>query len=483
MLRELGGSVRDRKVASVELVHRAYERVARLDAEVNAVTVMRDEREALAEAAAVDDRAARGQRLGPLAGIPFLVKESQDLTGLPTTHGSLLRAAAGPARRDALSVMRLRAAGAIPVGKTNVPEFCLEGFTANRLAGVTANPWAAGWSPGGSSGGSAAAMAAGMAPVATATDGGGSARIPAAFTGLYGFKPTNGVIARDGAQAWLDFNTDGVLALTMDDLRLLLALQSGPAAGDPTAVPATLGASLLQRHGVAVNGGGLRPAVVLAAPRFVDWGPLPDPVADLFDAALTSIEKDLGLRVEPIAPAQIFPHGNIADDWLLTVACEQAHELGREAIEAGADRLHPGTLAAMRIGLSVTIDEYLAARRRRFAYVRALDELLNRDRVLVTPTMAVVGLPADGRDPVTGRPGTEPAAYNTQAQNVTGHPALSVRAGLSPNGVPFGLQVTGPRFADALVLAVGDLWERAHPGGGVAPGYEPFWTPDAAPQR
>ncbi len=481
MLRELGELVSAGRASAVELAEHAYERVGRLNGPLNAVVALRDVREALAEAAALDERAGLGQRVGPLAGVPFLVKDGQDLTGMTTTHGSLLRAEAAPARRDSLTVVRLRAAGAIPIGKTNVPEFCFEGFTDNRLYGATLNPWAPEWSPGGSSGGSAAAMAAGMAPLATATDGGGSIRIPAAFTGLYGLKPTNGIIARDEAPSWLDYTTDGPLALTMADLRLLLALESGPAAGDPTAVPATLSASLLQRRGVSFDGGrGLRPAVVLAAPRFTVWGPLPDPVADLFDAALTSIEKDLGLRVEPIAPSQIFRDGNIDEDWFLVAACEQANQLGRATIEAEAERFHPAFLAAMRRGLEVTVDEYLAARRRRFAYVRALDELLNKDRVLVTPTMPTVGFLADGREAGADLPGTASSSYNTQAQNVTGHPALSVPAGVCPNGVPFGLQVTGPRFADALVLAVGDLWEEAHPGRGVAPGYESFWPSDRA---
>jgi Asp-tRNA(Asn)/Glu-tRNA(Gln) amidotransferase A subunit family amidase len=462
MLRELGELVSDGTISAVELAERAYERVGRYNGTLNAVVALRDVRETL-------------------AGGPGLVKDSQDVSGMPTTHGSLLHAQAPPARRDSLTVLRLRAAGAIPIGKTNVPEFCFEGFTDNRLFGATLNPWAQDWSPGGSSGGSAAAMAAGMAPLATATDGGGSIRIPAAFTGLYGLKPTNGIVARDEAPDWLDYTTDGPLALTMADLRLLLAVQSGPAAGDPTAVPAALGASLLQRRGVSFDGGrGLRPAVVLAAPRFTDWGPLPNAVADLFDAALTSIEKDLDLRVEPIAPSQIFRRGNIDDDWFLVACCEQAHAMGRATIEAEAERLHPAFLHAMRRGLEVTIDEYIGARRRRFTYVRALDELLNKDRVLVTPTMPAVGFLADGREVGADSPGTAASSYNTQAQNVTGHPALTVPAGACPNGVPFGLQITGPRFADALVLAVGDLWEQAHPGRGVAPGYESFWPSDLA---
>jgi Asp-tRNA(Asn)/Glu-tRNA(Gln) amidotransferase A subunit family amidase len=461
-----GVAAGDRPAA--ELVALAYERVGRLNGEVNAVVALRDEEGAFAEARALDERARRGEQLGPLAGVPFLVKDSQDLAGVPTRHGSLLLEEAPPATRDALSVARLRAVGAIPVGKTNVPEFCFEGFTANRLFGETVNPWAPQWSPGGSSGGSAAAMAAGMVPFATGTDGGGSVRIPASFCGLYGLKPTTGLIARDPIPDWMDFTTDGPLALSMADLRLLLQAQAGPAPGDPASLPG----ELVRR--VLWAGGEPRPSLVLAAPRFVNWGPLPNAVADLFDAALTSLEKDLGLRVEPLAPAQIFGGLNVDQDWTLTGACEQAREFGAEAVEAEAERLHPAFLSAMRYGLSVTLDEYLAARRRRFAYVRALDDLLGADRVLVTPTMPVAGFTPDGREAGATATGTKPSSYNTQAQNVTGHPALTVPAGRAPNGVPFGLQITGPRYADALVLALGQQWERVHPGCGVAPGYEAF---------
>ena len=160
----------------------------------------------------------------------------------------------------------------------------------------------------------------------------------------------------------------------------------------------------------------------------------------------------------------------------MVCACEQAHGLGREFIEAAADRFHPVFLAAMRRGLEIGLDEYLAARRRRFAYARALDELLGGDRVLVTPTTPQEGFYADGREIGAQRPGTRVSSYNTQVQNMTGHPALSVPAGRSPNGVPFGLQITGPRFADALVLDIGEAWERAHPGERVAPGFESFLT-------
>ena len=213
---------------------------------------------------------------------------------------------------------------------------------------------------------------------------------------------------------------------------------------------------------------------MLAAPRFVDAGPLPGALPDLFDAALTSLEKDLGLAVEPIAPVEIFAGGRPDDDWLLTCLCEQAAELGRETVETKADLFEPWFLEAIREALDTSLEVYIAARRRRFGYARRLDELLGEDRVLVTPTNAVEGIYADGREIGATGPGTESSSFNTGVQNLTGHPALTVPAGVSPNGVPFGLQITGPRFADDLVLAVGRAWEEAHPGPRIAPGSEAF---------
>ncbi len=464
MLRGLVEQVTTRQVSARELVQRALARIEELDGGLNAVVAFRGA-EALAEADALDARLARGGRVGPLAGLPFLAKEIHHVAGLPTTYASLVYADAPPAAHDCLHVARLRAAGAIVVGKTNIPEFCFEGFTDNRLFGMTRNPWSPEWSPGGSSGGSGVAVAAGMAPVATAGDGGGSIRIPAAFCGLAGLKPTHGAIGREEAPDWMDYTTDGPLGVSIDDVRLLFHVERGPAPGDVDSFPA----SALQAPPP-----GRRPLRVYAVPRFADWGPLPGPIADLFADALEVLESDLGLSVEPVAPAAVLPEGNVDDDWFATASAEQAHKFGRQWIEANAAQLHPAFLTAMQIGLSVTMDEYLAARRRRFVYARRIDELLGTDAVLVSPTMPSEGFYADGTMPGEDHPGTPSSAYNTQVQNVTGHPALTVPAGVSTNGVPFGLEITGPRFADELVLALGEAWEQARPWPLAAPGFKAF---------
>jgi Asp-tRNA(Asn)/Glu-tRNA(Gln) amidotransferase A subunit family amidase len=458
MLAGLAAAVRDGATTAEALVRRSLGRIERHDGGIGAVVALRGDA-ALAEARSLDERVAHGRGAGPLGGLPVLVKDNDDVTGMRTTFGSLLFADAAPAGSDGLVVARLRAAGAIVVGKTNLPELAFEGYTDNRVFGPTRNPWAPAWSPGGSSGGSGAALAMGLAPLATAGDGGGSVRIPAAFCGLVGLKPTNGLIARGPVPSWIDLSTAGPLGTSVADVRLLLEVLRGPAAGDPTAVPAWM-----PREDV-------RPSRILAVPRLVGYGPLPGGVAASFEAAVGVLAEAIGLPVEPLDAPPFDPGSD--DDWLLQCAVDELTWIGRERAVREADRLaHLAPI--LRIAERATVDDYVAVRRRRFAYTRTLDDLLAGDAVLATPTMCVEGFTADGRMPDATEPGTPAAAYNTQTQNLTGHPAISLPAGRSANGVPFGLQLTGPRFADDLLLSVGERWEAAAPWPAVAPGYEPF---------
>jgi Asp-tRNA(Asn)/Glu-tRNA(Gln) amidotransferase A subunit family amidase len=304
-----------------------------------------------------------------------------------------------------------------------------------------------------------------MSALATASDGGGSVRIPAGYCGLVGLKPTNGVVGRSPIPAWMDMSTAGPLATSIEDCRLILSAMAGPTSGDPTALPAWASEPPPEP--------GL-PHRVFAARRLVDWGPLPRSVDVLYTRALESIERDLDIEVVRLEPSDVFSAGNIDEDWLTIIATEHAQLLGRPAIEAGADTFSPEFLTGVRAGLRFTLEDYVAARRRRFGYVRELDDLLGEDGLLVSPTMCVEGWSAEGVLPGASQGGTPPDAYNSQAANVTGHPALSVPAGRSPNGVPFGLQVMGPRFRDGFVLSFGEAWERANPWPRAAEGYEPF---------
>lgn len=465
-LERLASLVRSRDRSATELVDRALSRIAETR-DLNAVVLIRAEM-AMEEARAADGAVRRGEVSAPLHGLPLLVKDIEDVRGLRTTFGSVLQADAAPATRDGLVPSRLRGAGAIVVGKTNVPEYAFEGYTANRVFGATLNPWDRAWSPGGSSGGSAASLAAGAAPLATATDGGGSIRIPAALCGLVGLKPTHGVIPRDPIPTWMDLSTDGPLATTVADIRLLLALEAGPTPGDPTAQPSRRSDPRRRQSG---------PRHLLATERLVPGPPLAPGVAKLFRDAIAILEHDLGLAVEWL-PTGIFQTGDADADWFTIAAAESAHELGRSTVErALAEGLFEAGFARwMTAALEIGIDAYVAARRRRFGYVRELDDLLGEDVVLITPTLMVPGWTPEGT--VLGReaeaPGLPLDVLNTGPMNLSGHPALSLPTGRYPDGPPFGLQLVGPRYREDLLLTLAAAVEAVRPWPRVADGFEPF---------
>jgi Asp-tRNA(Asn)/Glu-tRNA(Gln) amidotransferase A subunit family amidase len=461
---EVASAVASGRARASDVVRAAIDRIERLDPGLGAVVAMRSE-EAVDEAERLDRALAAGASAGPLAGVPVLVKDLEDVAGMRTTKGSVLLAHAAPAERDGLMPFRLRAAGAVVVGKTNLPEFATEGYTANLLFGATGNPWAPEMSSGGSSGGSAAAVAAGMVPVATATDGGGSIRIPAAMCGLVGLKPTRGLIGRRPIPDWIDLSTDGPFATSVRDLRLLLRVASGPVEGDPDAAPYVPAASPRE------------PDALLWAERTSDLGPLPAATARAFDDAARALADVLGLPMRRLEPADFFPDGDPDLDWFTLAAPEHVSALGRAWVRDGLDRMHPAAAEFLREGLAVGIDDYLAARRRRYGYVERLDTLLGQGGVLLTPTVAGEGWTADG-SLGPGRPAgmLPPEVYSTAVQNMTGHPAITLPAGRRPNGLPFGLQVTGPRFADGMLLDIAERWERAYPWPQTAPGCSPFET-------
>ncbi len=463
MLAELARAVRERRVSAVELVEESLRRVERLNPALGAVTATFPEL-ALDRARALD---ARGADV-PLAGLPLLVKDNTDAEGLLTNFGSRTMLERPPAARSEITVERMIAAGAVVVGRTNIPEFAFQGWTDNDLFGPTRNPWGLDWSPGGSSGGSGAALAAGLAPLATGTDGGGSIRSPAAFCGLVGLKPTAGMLGRRPIPSWMEFSTQGPLTPTVEDARMLLDVMRGPVAGDPTAAP-----SWSYRGGM--------PSRVIATTRTRDFGPLPVEVETPFRAALEAIERDLGLPVEEIAPTALFPTlgltgGESRDDWYVTVTVEELHWLGRSWVEAHLAEFSAAFRGEMENALGFTLDDYLYVRKRRFAYTADLDALLGDDAVLVCPTHGYEGWLPDGTVP-----GLDHVAYgegyNQGEFNMSGHPSMSIPAGLSSNGLPFGLEVTGPRWRDDMVLEFGAAWEQAHPWPGIAPGYEPFSVP------
>lgn len=458
----LADEVRTGRLPAAQLVERSLARIEEAR-HLGAVVATRPE-EARHEAQQMDAAVASGIDPGPLAGLPVLVKDIEDVAGLRTTFGSLLFRDAVPAQRDGVATRRLRAAGALVVGKTNVPEFALAAYTSNRLFGPTRNPWQSDWSTGGSSGGSAAAVAAGLAAVATGTDVGGSVRIPAGLCGLVGLKPTTGLIGRDPILAAPDLHTHGPLQSTVADVRLILNVLRGPTPGDLGALP--LG-PLPPAH---------RPRRVLAIDRLTPGPPLAPELDQLFRQALTTIERELRIAVEPINREEVYPAGLERMDYFWIVGTEAAHVVGREIIERGGEDFDPNVYDTLLAGVRTTREQYVGARQRRWRYARELDDLIGEDSLLVTPTIKVEGWLAEGQLPGTSYTSPPHWVADSGIVNLTGHPAISLPAGLFDSGVPMGIQITGRRLADETLLQFAEEWEQARPWPATAPGYPPIWV-------
>jgi Asp-tRNA(Asn)/Glu-tRNA(Gln) amidotransferase A subunit family amidase len=461
-LTRLAQAVRERQISATTLLTTSIERLERASAlNVTADTFFDS---ALREAKRIDDE---GITQGRLLGIPTLVKDLDDLRGHPTRKGSLALRDAESASENGVVPGRLLREGAVVLGKSTLPEFAIEGYTANLLTGVTRNPWNLDYSPGGSSGGSAAAIAAGLVGVATATDGGGSIRIPASLCGLVGLKPTNGVIGRWPAPDWIDYSTDGPFATSCDDLRLLLDVMRGRVAGDPTSPPNAL-TSHWARHDD-------RPLSLFAAERTSPLGPLSPALSSLLRAGVEAMSERLSTKVTWIESDAFFTDGDPDLDWFTVTTAEHVASLGRSWVVDHMDSFHVATREFLTTGLGVSVDEYLSARRRRYLYVRRLDELLGDTGLLVTPSVAAPGWLADGRMSADSDVrGLTPDVYSTAVQNVTGNPAISIPFGHLPSGIPFGVQITAPHFHDYRLIDIATLMEAAYPWARTAPGFEPL---------
>ena len=433
---DIAAALREGRITSRSLVERSLARIARHE-DLNAFVAL-DAAGAREAAAESDARRRRGESRSPLDGVPLSVKDSLHAAGLPSTWGSRALAGFIPAQ-DEVPVARLRAAGAIIVGKTNVPEFTLEGYTANSLFGVTRNPWNPALTPGGSSGGAAASVAAGLVPAALAADGGGSTRRPAAHTGLVGFKPSVGRWPRlDGFPAILgDFETAGGLTRTVEDAAVLDAVLKGPDKRD-------------RRSMFAEAAAWERPRRVLYCPRF---GASPvDPETAAAVAAVAGRFARAGFDVEE-APV-FFDLDEAAQVWRIVSRAGVAWLMRENPAWEG--QIGPAAQAMVEDGRTVSGADYLDALEKIAALRRRAAELFASHDLVLTPTAAALPWPAETPFPdrIDGQPaGPRDHAVFTGWVNIAGLPGISLPIGVSRAGLPIGAQFVAGFGADSSLLA------------------------------
>jgi aspartyl-tRNA(Asn)/glutamyl-tRNA(Gln) amidotransferase subunit A len=454
---DLAAAIARRKVSPVEVVDAVLARIDK-HARLNAyVTVDADGARRAAKAA---ERAVgkRGARLGPLHGVPFSVKDLIVTRGVRTTFGTPLYRDHVPAD-DAPSVARMKAAGAIMVGKTNTPTFGWVGVTDNLLFGPTRNPWSPGHTPGGSSGGAGAAVAAGLAPLAIGTDGGGSIRKPSAWTGTFGLKPSYGRVALHPHGAAWSLSHAGPMTRTVKDAALMLAVMAGPDDRDQYSLPAA-GVDYVR----ALRGGvkGLR----IAYSETLGFAPAVDPEVRAATARAARVFRELGARVDAVDPRWPSPY----DCWRTTfyggIATRLSAYLDRKA------EIDPGLLAIVEEALAYPPTRYVQAWFDRLAWWDHPRRFFEKYDLLLSPAVACPPLPLGQlfASAIGGvKVGRDAGSAFTFPFNLTGQPAASVPCGFTRAGLPIGLQVVGRRFDDATVLRACAAFEAARPWAHLRP--------------
>jgi len=454
-------SVRLGALSPVAVAQAALDLVDRHDPALNAFCTPTPDL-ALATARALEARIASGGPVGALAGVPVAIKDLVLTKGVRTTFGSKLYAGFVPDADD-IVVERLKAADAVIIGKTNVSEFGYGGFGHNPLFPTTRNPWDLRLTPGGSSAGSAAAVAAGICPIAVGSDGGGSVRLPAAFTGLVGIKASMGRVplwsgCRDerlpGASGWESIEHIGPLAHSVIDAALMLEVIAGPDPRDRLSIP---------DEGVGWCDAA-RPAdrLDLVVAYCPEWGGIPVDrrVRTVVDDAVRCFERDLGCRVE-LAPS---PLASFIDSFRAIVALETDLTGLRKLAAGREDGLSPSVRALL--ARSWTADAFCDAVTSRKAAVNAMARFMSRFDLLLTPTVPAPPFAIDRPGPgeIDGEAvpddGWTPALFPA---NLTGQPAASVPAGWTAEGLPVGLQIIGRHLADRTVIATAAAFERCRP--------------------
>ncbi|WP_028203762.1 amidase family protein [Paraburkholderia nodosa] len=448
---QLATAFRQHTLSPVEVMCAVLDRITKLDPVVNAFCAL-DEERAMSAACEAERRWMRGEPCGPLDGVPVSVKDLVAVSHLPTRHGSRTTS---PDREnaDAPAVARLRRAGAIPFGKTTTSEFGNKIVTDGPLTGATRNPWDTRLSSGGSSGGSAVAVALGMGPLSLATDGGGSIRIPACWSGVVGFKPTFGLVPAGSATSWTALSTLGPMTRDVRDAALMLDAMTHEG-GDRSAKGAVSRYAGMLDDSIA----GLRVGYC-AAPAGISVAPN---IADCVGRQAWTFPA-LGARLAEteVAPlADFYQDGRMHSiQWSVFFAQRVRH-----MEEADRSLLDPDLKSLAEAGAQVDTATLADALFARHALTTSMEAFFQQYDLLLTPTFHC------GPQPATGlRAHSRQAPVLTAWCNQTGLPAISVPCGFAGD-LPVGLQIIGPRGSDALVLRAARAYERARGDFPVPPG-------------
>jgi aspartyl-tRNA(Asn)/glutamyl-tRNA(Gln) amidotransferase subunit A len=451
---ELLAEYRAGRLSPVDATKDALARIDEVNTAVNAFCLVDAER-ALADAAASEERWRRGEPAGLLDGVPVSVKDLLLTSGWPTSRGSLSTDRDQPWDTDAPSVARLREHHAVLVGKTTTPEFGWKGVTDGPLTGVTRNPWDTSKTAGGSSGGAAAAVATGMGTISLGTDGGGSIRIPASFSGVFGLKPTYGLVPLYPASPFGTLSHVGPLAWSVNDAALALDVLSGADSRDWTAGPRPdWPFTSAVASGVASGIAGMR----IAFSPTLGFATVDAEVAALVSAA-AGVFADLDADVSLIDPGFADPIEAFQVLWYSGAAAATAG-----LTDAQRDRLDPGLREVCERGARYSALEFIDATATRAAVGVAMGEFHRHYDLLITPTVPIAAFEA-GVEVPAGSTATRWTGWTpfTYPFNMTQQPAASVPCGFTSAGLPVGLQVVGPTHADARVLAACAAFEQARP--------------------
>ncbi|MGA8353931.1 MAG: amidase [Solirubrobacteraceae bacterium] len=465
---ELAKMIRRREVSVVEVVDAHLARVDGRQPEVNAYVTRLDD-EARAAAQVADRQLAAGEEIGPLHGVPLAVKDQCDMAGVRTTHG-LLGVDIVPIE-SAVAVARLERAGAIALGKTNVPELGHKGTTDNLRFGPTSTPFAIGVNAGGSSGGSAAAVADGQATIGLGGDGGGSIRIPASCCGIYGLKPSWGRVpfaALPDRFADAPYVSFGPLTRTVRDAALMLQVLAGPHWSDPASLPDS-GIDYL-----SVLDGSLTGVKIAYSPDFGGF-PVEPAVAEVVSAAVLAFEREGAIVEEtqvrlPASPVELGEIWRQLDGVEAAIAIDHFEAEGISLLEHGSAQLTASLQDGLDRAHRLTALQYKSCDLMRTRVYDMFEAMFERYDLIVTPTLGAPPV-RNEKDGATLGPAVIAGQHVDQTigwcltfpVNFTGHPAASLPAGMVEGRLPVGMQVIGPRYRDDTVLAASAAFERAAP--------------------